>query len=58
MTNKRAKILLQAAYDLLKKCEESHYVLHAPEVTVFYDNAECDGSCLMTDIATELEIED
>lgn len=54
MPEDRKVILLRAAYDLLKKCERSYYVLHAPNVTVTYDGAECDGSCLMSDIEDEL----
>jgi len=55
--NDRKDILLRAAYDLLRKCHDSNYVVHAPEVIVFYDMAECDGSCLMEDIAIELDID-
>ena len=54
----RAEILLRAAYDLLKKAHDAHYVLHAPEIEIFYDEADCDGACLMDDIAIELDIED
>lgn len=53
----RKTILLKAAFDLLKKCKDSHYVLDVLEQTVFYDGADCDGSCLMDDIALELDIE-
>lgn len=54
----RKTVLLRAAFDLLKKCDDSHYVLSATnEVTVFYDDAECDGTCLMEDIASELGID-
>lgn len=49
--------LLRAAYDLLKKQERSHYVLNLLGETAFYDSAECDGRCLMQDIADELGIE-
>lgn len=57
-TNKRKDVLLRAAYDLLTKCDRSHYVLEANAVTVFYDDANCDGLCLREDIAMELGIED
>jgi hypothetical protein len=50
----RKVTLLRAAYDLLKKCHNSYYVLSACDTTVFYDDADCDGSCLMDDIAAEL----
>ena len=54
----RKIILLKAAYDLLKRQDESHYVLNLREETTYYDGADCDGNCLMEDIAFELEIED
>jgi len=43
--------LLKAAYELLKKCDEGVYVKNTLEETIYYDNAECDGFCLMEDIA-------
>ena len=54
----RKEVLLKAAYDLLKKQTESHYVLDLLEELVHYDGADCDGSCLMDDIAIELNIEE
>lgn len=54
----RKEILLKAAYDILKKCSDGDYVKNALEETAFYDGAECDGTCLIDDIAAELEIED
>lgn len=54
----RKKVLLKAAYDLLRKANDSHYVEQAISIKVRYDNAECDGYCLMEDIAEELGIED
>ena len=54
----RKTILLRAAYDLLRQADKSHYVLNAMEILVHYDDADCDGFCLMEDIASELEIED
>ena len=54
----RKETLLKAAYDLLKKSGESHYVQETLAITVFYDDAECDGGCLMEDIAWELGIHD
>ena len=53
----RKEVLLRAAYDLLTKCDRSHYVLNANETPVFYDGVECDGSCLREDIAVELDID-
>ena len=46
----RAKILLTATKDLLEKQENSGYILNLLRETVFYDGAECDGSCLKDDI--------
>lgn len=48
--------LLKACRDLLKKQEESSYVLNLLDETVFYDEADCDGNCLLNDIETELEM--
>ncbi len=56
-TPTRKDVLLRAAYDLLKKCGDSHFVVSPMEVTAFYDGTDCDGSCLMDDIAIELELE-
>lgn len=42
--------LLIAAYKLLNKQKDSSYVLNMLSTTVNYDDAECDGSCLMEDI--------
>jgi hypothetical protein len=52
----RKEVLLKAAYDLLKECDKGIYVKNALETVVFYDDAECDGFCLMEDIAAELDI--
>lgn len=46
----RAKTLLKATYDLLQKQIESPYVLNLLAETIEYDEAECDGNCLMDDI--------
>ncbi len=51
----RKVTLLRAAYELLDKCSQSGYVISPFEVTVFYDDADCDGICLMEDIKLELE---
>ena len=58
MSEDRKDILLKAAYDLLKQCEKSSYVLNALSTTTHYDDAECDGYCLMDDIAMELGLDD
>jgi hypothetical protein len=47
---KRADTLLKATYDLLSKQYEDYYVLNLLAETVYYDEAECDGNCLMEDI--------
>ena len=47
---KRSKTLLKATYALLKKQESNSYVLNLLSETIYYDEAECDGSCLMDDI--------
>ena len=54
----RKVVLLRAAYDLLKKSEENFYVEEATSIIVHYDEADCDGHCLMEDIAMELGIEE
>lgn len=48
--------LLKACRDLLNKQNHSRYVLNLLEETVFYDNAACDGQCLIDDIEAELEL--
>lgn len=58
MTMQRLAVLLKASYDMLKKQADSRYVISPFETTVFYDDAECDGHCLMEDIAIELDIKE
>lgn len=48
--------LLKACRDLLRKQKTSSYVLNLLEETTFYDDADCDGYCLLEDIETELEM--
>ena len=52
---KYAKVLLKATYDLLKQCDDSYFVLNVLEQLVTYDGVECDGYCLMEDIAAFME---
>ena len=52
---KRARVLLKATYELLMKQNDSGYVLNLLSETIFYDEAECDGCCLMEDIENLLE---
>lgn len=55
----RAVELLRAARDLIDKADEGPYVIDVMNTTVFYDGADCDGSCLRDDINHLLwEIED
>jgi hypothetical protein len=49
--------LLKACRDLLKKQANSSYVLDLLSETVFYDEADCDGNCLLEDIEIELGLE-
>ncbi len=55
MAEVRARILLRAALELLKKQDKSTYVLNLLEETSVYDEAVCDGYCLMNDISDYLE---
>jgi hypothetical protein len=54
----RKDILLRAAYDLLKRSTEDHYVREATSIITRYDDANCDGYCLMEDIAEVLGIDE
>jgi hypothetical protein len=54
----RKVTLLKACRDLLKKQENSSYVLDLLSETVYYDEVDCDGNCLLEDIEIELRIED
>lgn len=51
----RARVLLKATLDILKKCNESIYVKNVMETTAIWDEAECDGYCLMEEIEVLLE---
>jgi hypothetical protein len=52
----RKVTLLKACRDLLQKQKDFHYVLDLLSESVFYDETECDGECLLNDIEAELEI--
>jgi len=54
----RKDVLLRAAYDLLRRADNSFYVKNAMEILTKYDGTNCDGHCLMTDIANELGIDE
>jgi hypothetical protein len=58
MGEDRKTILLRATYDILKSCDEGPYVKNVFEQTAIWDEVECDGYCLMEEIAVELGIED
>jgi len=53
----RKEILLKAAYELLKKQDDNPYIIDCLSTLVHYDGVDCDGSCLMEDIAIELDID-
>lgn len=56
---KRAYIMLKAARDILHECRDSVYVMDVFEATAKYDDAECDGHCVMEEIEELIEdIED
>ena len=52
----RKVTLLKACRDLLKKQEETGYIIDLLSEIVFYDDAECDGTCLLEDIEAELKM--
>lgn len=52
----RLIVLLKACKELLEKQNNSHYVLNLLEQKVSYDDAECDGYCLLEDIENELSL--
>ena len=47
--------LLKATLDILKQCNESGYVKDVMEVTAIWDEAECDGNCLMEEVEALVE---
>lgn len=57
MKEDRAIVLLKAALELLRKCDNSPYVLDVLGETAYYDEADCDGYCLMYDIRNYLDYE-
>ena len=52
---KRAIVLLKATEDILKECNKTSYVKDVFEQTAMWDNAECDGFCLLEDITCFLD---
>ena len=53
-TNERAITLLKACKELLNKQNETAHVLNILEQTVYYDETDCDGGCLLEDIESLL----
>jgi hypothetical protein len=51
----RMKILLRAMCDMMKKLEESRYVLSIFEQTAVWDGVECDGGCLFEEAKALIE---
>lgn len=56
MEEDRKITLLKACMNLLRKQKHSSSVLDLLSETVFYDDAWCDGYCLIEDIKAELEM--
>ena len=52
MDNERMEYLLKVVHDFLKINPITQ------EYTIFYDGAECDGGCIIGDIAIELGLDD
>lgn len=50
----RTIVLLKAAKELLEKQKEAGILIDHP-LTVHYDDADCDGYCLIDDIAAEID---
>ena len=53
----RKNTLLRAAYDLIKRSQESVYVEETVSIMTQYDGTQCDGYCLADDIADALGLE-
>jgi len=54
----RKDILLRAAYDIIKRSTMNRFVEETGSIMAHYDDADCDGLCLMDDIAHELDLDD
>ena len=54
----RKDTLLKATHELLSKQDKSAFVLNLLSETVHYDDADCDGYCLMNDIEINLDLGD
>lgn len=53
----RKDTLLKATHELLSKQDESAFILNLLTETVHYDDADCDGYCLMNDIDIEINLD-
>ena len=53
----RAEVLLKATYDILRACNNGPYVEDVFQMTAIWDEAECDGGCLMEEIADLLGVD-
>ena len=51
----QATKLLKATLDILKQCDEGGYVKNVMEVTAIWDEAECDGNCLMEEVESLID---
>ena len=51
----RAKILLQATIDILKKCDDGIYVKNVFEQAAKWDGVDCDGYCLKEELEELME---
>lgn len=51
----RARELLTACVELLNKQKYAHNVLDLLTETIYYDECECDGDCLLEDIISLLD---
>lgn len=58
MSEDRKDILLRAAYDILKRCDDGPYVEDALSTCARWDDANCDGMCLMEEIADLLGLDE
>ena len=58
MDKQRMETLLRAAYELLKRQDDTNLVINLLAEKVHYDGAECDGYCLMEEIAAELGLDE
>jgi len=48
--DERSKVLLRASYDMINSVEQAQYTI------VKYDNADCDGVCLLNDIEMHMGV--